>query len=278
MSFPDEMGQTWMDSIIAGADIFETSADFQEFFKGIAIVPEEGVDSWSASFYGLSDDWSSGDETTTSMELRLYYTNEDAFESTYYSFVPSNSDYIFSYFETDYTGTALDAFDSETDQLSSAETDHLIYLQSGSGLAVKIDIPALDRINEISTNMSIIDAELILKPRLNSFDTEYTLPTSFNAYWTDKKNRINDLLYNASGEYTLTGTLHLDEEFKENTYYSIPILNYLLVKTSSDEFTDDDLMFIVSSEIFSTSFKHIVLEDNAINGTSMQLKLYYVTY
>lgn len=278
VSFPELIGQAWMDSIIAGAEEFETSADFQEFFKGIAIVPNDDRDSWSTSFYGLTDDWASGDDATTSLELRLYYTNENADENTFYSFLPSNSAYIFSNFETDYTGTRLAAFNSENDQLSSAETDHLIYLQSGSGLAVKIDIPALDRINEISSNMSILDAELILKPRLNSFDNDNTLPTSFNAYWTDKKNRIGDLLYNVTGEYALTGTLHQDEEFKENTYYSIPILNYILVKASTDEFTDDDLMFIVSSETFSTSFKHMVLEDNAINGSSMQLKLYYVTY
>jgi len=273
ISFPDEMGEMWFDSIQSGADEFESTYDFEAFFRGLVIIPEVGAESWSATFNGLDED-----AEGTGVEIRLYYSVPNEEGNFYYSFVPTNSSYIFSNFDTDFASTSIETLNEDNDQISSKETDDLIFMQSGSGLCVKIDIPMLEHINEINNNISILDAELIVRPHSGSYNKNNPLPTSFNAYWTDKKNRIGDQLYNLTGEYALTASLYVDDEYNESTYYSIPLLNYLLVEIARDEYSDNDLMFIISPETFATSFNRIVLDDRDINNLSMQLRIHYLTY
>jgi len=273
IKFPDTTGKEWFNLIISDDDIFSSTEDFQDFFKGIAIVPEATTDNWSATFMGFVE----STETSNGLELRMYYSYPNEESNKYYSFVPSNSDYIFSSFESDPIGTVLEGLFDDVDIISSEETDNRIFLQSGSGLAVKIDIPMLERLNEIANNITILNAELIMKPDPKSYNSSDQLPTSINLYWTDKKNRVGDPLYDMAGENTITGTLNLDKEFHENTFYSVSILSYVFTEINREEYSDNDLMFLVSPEIFSTSFDRIVLMDNDIDKWSMQLRIYYVT-
>jgi hypothetical protein len=268
------MGKSWFNLILSDDDYFSSESEFQKLFKGIAILPGENADSWSATFYGLN----ASTDSTNGLELRLYYTLPNQEGNEYITFQPSNESYIFSRFISDRSESVIGESLETESLVRSTETDNLIFMQSGSGLAVKINIPALQHLHEISGNISILDAELILKPQPGSYDKTNPLPRTINVYWTDKKNRIGDQLYDESGESTISGTLVLDNEFKENTYYYASILNYVMIKVNQKEYTDDDLMFLVSHETFSTSFNRIVLMDNELDNSSMQLRLYYLTY
>ncbi len=274
--FPQSLGMSWFDMIVNQDQAFNSKNDFQNLFKGIAIVPGDSADNWSASFYGLP---ANDDETKPNrLELRLYYSVPNVEGDQYYAFIPSDSAFIFSNFKSDRSGTVLGNKLDSTQQVKSTATDDLSFMQSGNGLAVKIDIPALQRINEISPNISILSAELIMKPIPGSYDSENPLPQSLNIFWTDKKNRIGNALYDITGQAVISATLTTDEEYKENTYYSADILNYVLVKTKQKEYTDDDLMFLVSPETFATTFSRVALMDQILNQGSMQLKLYYLIY
>lgn len=273
---PNDMGQYWLEGIQNSDENFELDTDFQSFFKGIAIFPEDTINTWSAAFYGEGDITDGG--VSNSLEIRLYYTNKNAEEATYYSFITSNSDYIYTHYTVDHEGTILEMLNGDNTEVSSAALDNLAYMQAGGGLAIKIDIPVLDNIYEINSNISIIGAELIIKPMPGSYGDESPLPSSFYVYWTDKKNRILEPLYDATGEYAITGNLYEDKEFKENTYYSFSPFTYIISEMETQEVTNYDLMLLFTSETLSTSFTSLVFEDNERNSLSFKLKLYYLTY
>lgn len=275
--FPDEMGQTWFNSIIDEDDeTFESTSDFQELFKGLAIIPADSSSSWSASFYGETTE--EIDDEEGSLQMRLYYTLKNAEENTYYTFETSNSDYIYTHYETNREGVVTDIISEDNTEVASSVTDNNVYMQSGAGLAVKISIPLLSNINVISSNLTLINAELIVKPKLGTYDSDNPLPTTFYVNWADKNNNSNGSLYDISSSDIIYGTLYEDEEFPENTYYSFSIFSYMMLKINSTAYIDDNLMLLFDSETLATSFSSLVLEDNDANSESMYLKLYYMSY
>ena len=276
--FPDSLGQVWFNSILADDENFVSTTSFQKYFKGLCLIPNETEDNWSATFYGLIDDSDDDSESSNGIELRLYYSKPFQEDNFYYAFIPHNSDYIYSCFNSNRSGTALAEKFLETTQVNSSETNNLIFMQSGSGLGIKIDIPAIDRINEIASNISILNAELIMKPHPNTYDKNNPLPSSLNIFWTTKSNSVGNALYDITGESVITATLHTDKEFNDNSYYSASIINYVLAEINEEGYSKNNLLFLVSAETFSTTFDRVVIMDNEMDKYSMQLKLYYAIY
>ncbi|GAL78924.1 hypothetical protein JCM19274_3482 [Algibacter lectus] len=137
-----------------------------------------------------------------------------------------NSTNSFHNVSSDYTGTYFSDLESEETQLFSTDTDDNSFSQSGTGLATRIDIPYVERINDIEGNGSILNASLKISIKQNSSTDNLSIRDSLSVFLIDRKGDIYSTLTNAAGETTYGLLEAYDEEFKTLTY-SIPVTYFL---------------------------------------------------
>jgi hypothetical protein len=276
---PDSLGIKLFNWIVEGNDTIDYSDLFLEYFKGFVLIPITTDQNWSSSFYGLnSGEITEGSDDFNEVELRLYYKKPDAEANSYISFVPTSKDYIFTHYSSDRNGTVIETMQSGSFIMPSGQTNNQVFIQSGSGLAVKIEIPLLERIHEISSNITILDARLVVKPHKGTYPLARKLQNDISVYWTDKKNRMIGALTDVAGESNITGVLTANDEFDEPPYYSFYVLDYVLDKTSTEQQTDDALMLVFSGTSMATSLTQLILDDQSLSKNSFMLQLYYMTY
>ncbi len=78
-------------------------------------------------------------------------------------------------------------------KLSSSATNQQGFIQSGTGVACRIDFPNIKQLKYIADNGAIVDAELVLKPVNNTYSSKYPLADSLSVFVADKLNRISAL-------------------------------------------------------------------------------------
>lgn len=151
-----------------------------------------------------------------------------------------------------------------------------MFVQAGTKVGFRVDIPLINKLKEINGNMSVMDAQLVLKPVKGTYKNSADLP-SMIVYWIDENNQPNEKLTDVTGQYTISSSLSADDEYDENTYYSFNVLNYILYKVDQGIYSDESLFFSLSDDDNATSFKKVVLEDQSVSF-SLQLQMHYVVY
>ena len=68
----------------------------------------------------------------------------------------------------DRTGTQIQDLPVSSSMLSSSQTGNKAFIQSGTGIACRIDFPNIKQLKYISEKGAIVDAELIIKPVNNT--------------------------------------------------------------------------------------------------------------
>lgn len=240
---------------------------FTEYFKGLVLVPDN---SNSASAIGFS---------VGNSKVRLYYSKyqADTDEVPYYiDFTIKNVAKQFNSISLDKTGTLLQNLPISSSKLSSLLTNNQGFIQSGTGVACKIDFPNIKQLKYISDNGAIIDAELILKPVNNSYSEKYPLADSLQVYVGDNLNRISGVMQNSAGT-TVYGLLNKkSDEFNENVGYSISVGTFLqkeMLKKS-----DSRSSLILTMPGISKTVNRIVLGNQKHVNNKIQLKIYYLSY
>ncbi len=149
------------------------------------------------------------------------------------------------------------------------------YVQSGTGIACKVDFPNIKQLKYISTKGAIVDAKLIIKPVSNSYSTAYPLPDSLRVFVADKLNRITGTLNN-TGTATYAVLNKEKDEFNENIGYEISIGAFLqneMIKNS-----DSKLSLILTIPNISKTVNRLLLGDQKNKNNKIQLKIYYISY
>ncbi|MCK9206283.1 MAG: DUF4270 domain-containing protein [Salinivirgaceae bacterium] len=274
--FPDSLGQAWLDWIIKDT-VITTSSKFISHFKGLVLIPDTKDQSWSTSFYGLNSSDSYTEESFNQVELRIYYKVPEAETNSYFAFIPVDN-YIFSHFTSDRSGTVSSILETGEGKIPSSQTDSKVFMQAGSGTGIKIDIPQIEWMYELGSNITVLDAKLIMRPTSGTFKKASSLPDNLSVYWTDKKNRNQGSLYDLDGETVISGYLKYDDEFNQDTYYTFSVLSFVIDKMESDEINNNTLMFYLSEESIATSFDKLIIDDQSASNNSFELQIYYYTY
>ncbi|WP_278019536.1 hypothetical protein [Flavobacterium ginsengisoli] len=155
-------------------------------------------------------------------------------------------------------------------------TNNQGFIQSGTGVACRVEFPNIKQFKNISTNGAIVNAELILKPVNNSYSDKYPLADSLSVFVGDNLNRISGALTNSAGT-TVYGILNKkSDEFNENIGYTIPVGAFLqkeMLKAS-----DSRSSLILTLPGISKSVNRIVLGNQKYADNKIQLKIYYISY
>ena len=240
---------------------------FNEYLKGLVLVPST---SNSASVIGFH---------VSTSKVRLYYSKYQAdTEETPYiiDFTILDATKQFNSISLDKTGTLIQNLPVSSSKLSSSLTEHQGYIQSGTGVACKIDFPNIKQLKYISDNGAIVDAQLILKPVNNTYSEKYPLADSLKIYVGDNLNRISGSLVN-SASTSVFGILNKkSDEFNENVGYVIPIGNFLQKEMLKQ--SDSRSSLILTLPGISKTVNRIVLGDQKHLNNKIQLKIYYISY
>ncbi|CAM3621420.1 DUF4270 family protein [Flavobacterium chungbukense] len=240
---------------------------FTEYLKGLVLVPDT---SNSANVIGFN---------VSTSKVRMYYSKyqAEADEVPYIiDFTIADVAKQFNSISLDRTGTILQNLPISSSKLSSTLTNNQGFIQSGTGVACKIDFPNIKQFKNISTNGAIVDAQLILKPVNNSYSEKYPLADSLSVYVGDNLNRISSTLVNSANS-TVYGILNKkSDEFNENIGYTIPIGSFLQKEMLKQ--SDSRSSLILTLPTISKSVNRIVLGDQKHLNNKIQLKIYYISY
>lgn len=238
---------------------------FKEYLNGLVLVP---TTTNSSSVIGFN----------LSSKVRLYYSKYlgDAEDSFIKDFTVTDATKQFNAISLDKSGTLIQNLPASNSNLSSLLTNNQGYIQSGTGVACRVDFPNIKQLKYISDNGAIVDAELILKPINNSYSEKYPLPDSLQVYVADKLNRISGTL-NTSASVPLYAALNkASDEFNENVLYSLSVGNFLQKEMLKQSDSRSSLVFTLPT--ISKAVNRLVLGDQKHLNNKIQLKIYYISY
>ncbi len=115
-----------LDPVLGDSIPYSNSETFQEYFKGLHIVPDPG-NTVVAGF----------NQASTFTYLKMYYSNQDT--ALNYTFVVNDLSTRVGNFAHDYTGAEVEPFINDATQ-----GDSLIFVQGLSGLNVRMDFPYIE--------------------------------------------------------------------------------------------------------------------------------------
>jgi hypothetical protein len=239
--------------------------EFEDLFKGIIIKPSTTN---SSNMIGFN----------TKSVLRLYYkkTNSDSKNSLTKDFTLSDLTKQFNNISLDRTGTIIQNLPNSKSKLPSESTDNNAFIQSGTGLACRIDFPFINQLKYISEKGIIVDAELIIKPNKTSITSLFPLKDSLQVYECDNLNRISKVLTNSDGSQKLALLNNTPDEFNENIGYKVNIGSFLhqeMLKTTGAKSN-----LILAFPNISKGVNRIVLGNQKNVENKLKLKIYYISY
>ncbi|WP_299779603.1 DUF4270 family protein [uncultured Formosa sp.] len=258
-----------------GQDIFDKIQDntinntdeLTEEYKGISIVSDDN----NTAVLGIS----------TSSKLRIWYTipEEDIVEDgdeSYFDITFNSADSFHSITQTT-INPDLSSLVDQSDEVSSKVTDNTSYIQSGSGLATRVDIPYIESINSIKGSGSIMDANLRISIKHNTDSDNLSIRDSLNVYVIDQFNDTSYQLVDYTGS-TVYGRQIEDELNNGYITYVIPIKYFLDLKLN--EVNSQNLFLGITGQGYSESVDRYILEgeDSENSDLKTTLELNYALY
>ncbi|WP_435139536.1 DUF4270 family protein [Formosa sp. A9] len=243
-------------------------SDINQFlakYKGLMITP----DSSNTTVFGFEK----------SSKLRLYYTIKEEVESDEAEYIDLDFSTANSFhnLSSNYNNTYFENLNSQKESISSAQTNNTSFIQSGSGLATKIDIPYIEQVYNITGSGSVMNAQLYIALKRNSSTTNLHTRDSLNVYIIDQRSETISVLTDHSGNqiYALKNS---SQSELSNTVYTIDLQYFVDLKLNSDN--RENLFLSLSSQDFNESVDRYILEGQTseTNALKTTLALYYALY
>ncbi len=261
-----------------GGDLFQklqekliTSSDeFTDYFKGIALVP--GIDD-NGSVIGFSK------ETGASF-MRLYFSTAEESERVqdYIDFELNLAETPVPFYNQIIAENPIDPLQTLTDKeinLSSSDADGLSFIQSGLGIASRVQFPSIKSIFDIKGQGTIMDAVLKIKPSNGTYGDQLILRDEISVYIVDKNNDVTEQLIIAE-VLPVTGVINRENQEFNDIYYEIPLVSYLEKLLLTELETGEALILL--PEDFNSTVDRFVLNGTGTSSYNAQLELIYAIY
>jgi hypothetical protein len=243
---------------------------FKDYFKGIGIIPG---DNDNGAIVGFSKD-------TGASFMRLYYGIPEEDER-----VQGNID-----FELDLSATPVPFFNQilaenpieqlqmlqdKESILSSSEAVNRCFVQSGVGVAARIQFPTVKTIYDIKGQGTILDAVLKIKPEPGSFDDNLILRDTLSVYVVDRNNDlIQQLFYQEVSP--VQATLNREKEEFNEIYYEIQLGSYIEQLLLAERETNEALILLPND--YDSTVDRFVLNGMDNSDFRTVLELTYAIY
>lgn len=262
----DSLGLEFFSKMLDEDDDMTLDTDFKEYFKGLVIVP----DNQNTAVLSFEPD------SVTYLSVQSHLPDLTRTEKQY-KFSFSTAGNYFNHIDCDRTGTPLELLKTQRVELPSTETDNKAFIQSGAGIALRVNFPNLQRLIELGSGNIMYKAELVLRVYPGS-DKMISPPDQLVMYYTDKYNNLISLLNNSDSE-TIYSSYYSDDMYDTYNYYTLDLTTFLSNELS-DGYVDEDLGMIISlpESEFKGSLNRLVVDARSGSEYRPVLNIYYVFF
>jgi hypothetical protein len=252
----NDVGLELYDKVINRQKEIQSQSEFIKYFKGIAILPESATYSAILGF-------------SRAIQLRIYYYDRTTIPATlkYISFEAVASS-TYNHIQANRTSTKLSSLATGKQRITSSATSNEAYLQGGTGLALRIDMPYLRNLAHLQ-NFFITGAYLQFYPVRRSFTATTPLPDTLAAYKIDKGNYLTD-------QNAMTAWLSQDLTLGRDTYYWINVTQFVKDQIAQEELNENALMITLPGTDNQCTADRLSIASPGY-GYKTQLKIFYAT-
>lgn len=260
-----------------GADMFRrmqqkdesvsSEISFLQYFKGLTI---QGTSTAPGAVYGFIAD---------SIKMRVHYHTAAPLPQTYekdFAFLSNGKS--FNRMHTDRTNSALAAAEGKAMELSAATTGNRAFLQSSTGVLLKVRFPSLRNLLHTSSFMRLVKATLILRAEPGTYSSgNLQLPPSLYLVRTNGTNTAGSPVLNSKGDDYLTSNPITDPLYGNGTTYSFDVTNVVQEMLASTGAADDALFVMDANPGTSRELGRLVLSESGDAAKRTQLVLSILT-
>ena len=273
----DNLGQTLFNMAYNNSDTLKNSAVWLRWFHGLCLSP--GAIHGNGIMYGLQD----------SLVMRVYYHQgaDEAIAKTM-DFGITNKAYQFNHVVADRSNPALpishvkgptQIVQTPPGTISDS-TGHMAYIQTATGLNVKVTFPYLFTVPSRQDFISVLRATLTVRLVPGSWTTTWSLPPQLGIYYTDLNNEIGSPVPSSTSGTAQTGSLALDYVQVNNSYYTYDVTAFIKAEINNTDpsIAKPGLMLSVPATNNVNSFARAQLADFSYPVSErVQLKIYYIS-
>lgn len=263
---PDEMGEDFL-ARFHKRDIQVSSDYFEDYFKGLVVIPEATGNRSLLSFQ-VAD---------SSAALVLHYHIIDEQENEQVLTFTPNTTTQFNHIEHDRTGTVMEPFSVGQKEIPSASLDNRGVLFGGLGWYSRLEFPFLNNILMEGERVAIESAYLKIYPEPGTFSGTNALPDSLYLYIADENNVVTDAVTDYLGTAVQSGTLMKDDTYDENTYYYFDVTDFMQQELGAFGMYKHNLQLVFDEETYTTSFRNLTFSDQQ-GRSPIVLQLIYKIY
>ena len=260
---PDTKGKELFNLLYNQSDTIKNINTFLGYFKGLTIYPD---DNSMGAIYGFKD----------TVIMRIYYHEPGLVYTTLFSdFILNNKSNQFNQISYDRTGTPTMVIDSLNNDVPSTATNNAAYIQGTTGLQAKIKFPTISALLQYPDYLSVLKAELTIKPVEGTYSPTFALPPQLALALTDQSNQVGPTLPGF-------GALVIDYLSGANTSYVYDITAYIKnqILAGQENNGKNGLLIIVPPPSNSTTFNRTVIGNqfNPKTINQIKLKIYYASF
>lgn len=255
-----------------GLDIFKNFqeksitnlAEFRDRFKGIVLHPGETDDGSIIGFSYASED----------SYMRLFFSTaeEDERVSNHIDFTINTTSFPTPFFNQIITEEPNQYLKTLTDRemaLESSDAENRSFIQSGLGIATRIQFPHIKSIYDIPGEGTILNAILKIKPSSQSYDDHLILRDSLSVYLVDVNNELTEQLSDIA-------ILNRNNQEFNDIYYELPLSSYIEKLLVTERYTGEALILLPDD--YNSTVDRFVLNGNNNSDYSTTLELTYSIY
>ncbi|WP_343555801.1 DUF4270 family protein [Sphingobacterium sp.] len=242
----------------------QSSTSFQEYFKGLALVPDNN----NTALIGFKD--------TVFLQVHYSFLNNEGTKSVgkqYFSI--DNKAYQYNQIEADRSATKFAPMTLKNPQIASQQTDGNVFLEGSTGVVAKIEFPTLlELVNNPS--IAINKAELVIEVP-NGAASIFDQPQSLVLMVASNNGNPISLLTSPYSTTTQQAALVRGNDFGSNGTYTFNLIEYL-TKIKTTAYNNTSLyLSLPTSGLFSTGNRLILAKDNE-NDPKIKLNILYTKF
>ncbi|KAA5823343.1 DUF4270 domain-containing protein [Algibacter amylolyticus] len=252
-----------------------TTDDFVQYFNGLTVIPDATTNSHVLGF-----NFKSYSDLIDNTSMRIFYTenisdSSEGNDQVIDFFIP-NTSMQFNSISANLDNTTISGLSTTGTTISSDDTNQLIFAQAGTGISARIEMPTVKDLKSLSNESAALNAELTFKPLKGSYDASKPLKESLLVYVVDGQNRIVSQLTDLDSNASLAVLNQADNEFDENTYYSIDMSGFVEMIWNSE--FDLDYAIMIQFEDYNSVVDALIIDNLNENNDNIKLSVTYLNY
>lgn len=254
----DVLGQEIFLKAKEGSDDL-SSANFLEYLPGLAVMPDT---TQSSCIIGIG----------TNAKIKLYYLDKDEIpvtqKSSSFEVKASSTNFFHTHIVTNRKSTNLKDILEPSERLSSGITEGQAYIQGGSGLALRVDMPYLRELKRLE-NFYVTQAILEIYPIRKSSRQGTPLPNQLKVFKADKRNEIYTEIEDPIN-------LNEDVDLDRSTRYTMDVTEFVKEQMELQILNENALLFTTPSDTYPVSADRIYISAPSYEYKT-NLRIYFAT-